>query len=868
MAGPSAPPAPAPKAAPSQIAIVDQDGSVSTVARGDLAAAMEEGAQVASPEQLRAAQVQARYGGASGYAGGLALETASQLSLGGTDVLGSALGGEAFREYRAGTVEASPTLPYAAGALSLAVPIAGEIGALGKVGKVARALSAPTRLATGIGRAAGELLPATAGTALGRVGLAGARAAVSGGVEAALQGAGQAISDAAIHNEPLTMDQVLAATGRTGAFGGVLGGVTALPFAAGGEAIGALGRAGTRLAEAAAARAEGAAARAEGAVARAAEAAPSFAKRVDDFASSLLPDSQKLTDLADEQAWRSTYSTKKFAAEADARFKPGPNGEPGGTRGIGRVLKETDVIRPTDGVLGNAILPEEIAERIETARERVGKRIDAIAESSTSQVKLGDVVKSVEAVIQPMREIAGRESTVKALERYRDALIDQFDGYSPRGKLLVGKEIPVQELRKQRLGLQEIAFGDVKSLDPAMGTKLKREMRNALDDLEVEALVRGGADPEEIAQLKRHYQGLRIAGDAVDDAVTRLGGANRSIGLTDYVAFAGAGGGLTGGIAAVANKIARERGSPALSVFLDDLARTRSIAESARKVGVEAQDRFARLGAAGTRSAAMLGHVAKAAEQTRKAVQDGVSGFLEGAKAKAATGATAARRVGRAAGTAARVAGETRFRAYTKAFTMADHYAQERKRIENENPQVIAQQRYGALPPTLAVQAALKMQAKHDYLMKTAPPTKINRGLLPFSEGPRSKRADPEQQSWLRRVRAAEDPLSVLDDLRAGTLTTEAVETLAATAPDLLADIKQTVQTQVQQRAEQGKPISIEQETELATLLEIETEYTAPEFIAAVQATKAQEPEPPQGRPSAGPIGIKQFPLEGERIES
>ena len=74
--------------------------------------------------------------------------------------------------------------------------------------------------------------------------------------------------------------------------------------------------------------------------------------------------------------------------------------------------------------------------------------------------------------------------------------------------------------------------------------------------------------------------------------------------------------------------------------------------------------------------------------------------------------------------------------------------------------------------------------------------------------------------------------------------------------------------------AQRGESLPIDREMDLALLLDVETPYTDPTFLAAVQATKQPPPQEeqqatPGGAPPARPFGIKNtLETEGERIES
>lgn len=880
MAGPAAPTGAPP---PGRVAIVDEDGSVSTVAAGDVGLAIEEGARVASPDELRAAQNEARYGGAGGMAAAAGAGVARGLTLGLSDAAAVAVGGEKVRRTLAGLEEVNPGASMAGDIIGSAAPLLLS-GGTGAVARGAATAGAAPRIAAGAGRMAERRIARVLGegaTAGGRIARAIAGEAAAGAIEASAYGAGQAVSEAALGDHELTAEQLLVHMGEAAAFGGVLGGATAAPFALAGEAGRAIGGAvqrgtgrlrevleGSRGRVAEALESTGARARAL------AEDAPGFVERLDAKATEFLPSSEALMRLSDENAWRATYARKKFTDEANARA--------GGVDKVGRVLKETGVIRPEDGAIANALSPEDILPRIESARERIGAELGGISERSAATIKAGDVVREVEAVIAPLREVAGREGIVSSLESYRDSLIDKLGARSQKGRLLIGKDISVQDLRRQRIGLQEIAFQEAKSLDPGGRVEFLRTIRGALDDLEVGALVAEGADAAAIKTLKRQYQGLRIAEDATRDAISR-GGANRQIGATDYLAFIGGGGGVTGASMALLNKLGRERGSAAISVLLEDLAKTRSIAATAKKLGGEAGAQLEALGAstrATERTAYALEQVARATERVRRDVRDGVRSFIEGAKGKASKART---KVGQVAETAGRVSGaarDARFSAYVSAYTTVEGYEHRRRQVEELDaaPSLMTsrlQQRVGGLgdhAPNVAAALSMRAQQQHAALRARLPQKTMPAGLLPFSKPPKPRRLGADEARFMRFAKAVDYPRSVIADMHEGKLSPEGVEAVREAWPSLYSEMRQEAFAALNEYAAKGEPVPFDKELSLSFLLDIPTQYTRPEFVAAVQATKESPGEAgaaeTAGKAPSRPLGLKSYPTKGEEIES
>jgi len=905
----------APAPASARVTVRSPDGTIGSVPASDLAAAIDAGAEELSPEAVRSARLEEDYGGLGGSAAAAGLGGLRGLTAGLSDPAIVAVGGERARRGLANYQEANPLASGVGEAVGTVAPLLATAGTGAVARGVAKAGALP-RLASGLGGAVerGTLAALGEGTTVaGRMGRAAVGSALGGAAEGALYGAGHAVSEATLGDHELTAEQVMADAGAAALFGGVLSGASQLPVSAAGEVLrggralvgrgvtaleGASQRAGSRLRELGAdatdaARTLEAGARrvvadGERAAARAVADAPGFVQRVDDAASSLLPTSKELERMSDEQAWRSTYARKKFTEEADKRA--------GGVANVGKTLKELRVIDEQAGVAGNLAGPQELLPKIEAARETVGRRIGEIADTSKATVKVGKIVEDVEAVINPLREIAGRESVVASLEGYRDSLIRQLDGFSPKGKLLIGKSVPVQSLRKQRIGLQDIAFREAKSLDPQARVEFLREIRGALDGIEVNAMVASGADAAEIATLKRQFQHLRIAEDATTDAISRMG-ANRSIGATDYLAFVAGGAGVTGATLAIANKIGREKGSAAVSVFLADLAKTRSIAASAKKVGVDVGGRAsAALGGLQAQPVVQSAVAALSAAKARveQQVSAGVKGFLasaqdaaRGVEAQASSVASRAGQVaaeagrtaaaaGRAVGTVARVARTARQAGYVDVFAQSREYEARRRETERmalhvadlaRRPELL-QAEIGRIvggsandaPNTSIAMASAAARASAALAARAPKPRSSGASLAPHLE--RARFDDAAIRKFARQLEGVRRPLSLLEDLRDGNVSRDKVEVVREVYPKLFGQIQEQIMTAV---ASADAPPPTELAVRLGSMFDVPTHWSLePGATAALQQGFQAAPAGSDVAPDAAVKSGPARPLRGQ----
>jgi hypothetical protein len=115
--------------------------------------------------------------------------------------------------------------------------------------------------------------------------------------------------------------------------------------------------------------------------------------------------------------------------------------------------------------------------------------------------------------------------------------------------------------------------------------------------------------------------------------------------------------------------------------------------------------------------------------------------------------------------------------------------------------------------------------------------------------------SDTEIARFARYVRAAEQPLSILHDLEAGTLTREAVETVKELYPKLYGQIGQSL---FMRAAELRETVPYAARVQLSILFGKPVDATTrPDFVAEMQQTFAMLDNQPGGRTGGGgPSGI------------
>ena len=219
---PEVPVAPVPAAAVATIRT--PDGSLATVPEADLPQALEAGAQVASPQEIRQADLQKEYGTAGGQLASAGLGAASGLTFGLGTAAAVGIGGKPVRDTINNYREANPNA-YTAGEVGgMIAPMLIPGGAAGTAARIAKGAGSIPRAVGGLGRALATGTERALGEGLvGRV----AGGALSTGAEMALMEAGSEVNEQSLGDAGINGEKLVAALGHgflSGAeFGGALG---------------------------------------------------------------------------------------------------------------------------------------------------------------------------------------------------------------------------------------------------------------------------------------------------------------------------------------------------------------------------------------------------------------------------------------------------------------------------------------------------------------------------------------------------------------------------------------------------------------------------------------------------------------------
>lgn len=551
---------------------VNVGGQVGTVPSESLHEALQQGAQIASPEELEKAQAEEEYGGLGGMAESALAGGARGLTAGLSDVALAGIAGDKTRKTLEALKEVNPITSAvsegigavaplrATGGGSAAVEGAEAAGALARAseagGAALRGAGSVSRGVQGLGELAGEGATKLLGdNVLGRIAGEAANASVQGG----LTSVGDQLSEDALDGNPdVNGEKLLAALGH----GMLLG-------AAGGGLLGATGEIGREV------------------LGRA---------------------SPHLGGLAETQAWRTISGRKAFQTEAERI--------PGGDKAIGRMLLDDGLVSAGDTV-------ESIAPKINEARKDAGTKIGDLLDSadkagvegpSLAEIRL-DVRRRVLDDLSKMgRSNAGATAKVEDLMHDLPDYVRQVRGLSEDTNL-AGAQLTFKEAQGFRRMLDDRIRWSTSPLAPVNETvEALKGVRDVIEQSIVDAGEKGasklgGAWKKTYEEAKLKYRRLLVADKAAQDTVQRYG-ANASLSLTDKLMTSGglnagllhgmlgghglaglAAGGLhgaaLGAISGAISKTLRTRGNSTAAVLLDKLSSLGGIQAAARKVNAQ-----------------------------------------------------------------------------------------------------------------------------------------------------------------------------------------------------------------------------------------------------------------------------------------
>lgn len=735
-------------------------GELVTVDAGD---ASKPGYRVLGQQELAAEQARLQYGQGAGNVAKAAVAGAARgLTLGASDAVATAIGGDDTRAALEGLRAANPIASGAGEVAGAVAPLvlsggasagaqgAGAVARAGQLGAGAvRTLGVGNRAIAGVGgivergMARGlAALGADGATAAGRIGAAAAKMAGRGAAEGALYGAAQAANDAVLKGDDITAEKIVAGMGHGALFGGALG-----------AGLGAVAR-GTG-----------------------------------ELATKLVPKKEALVQLAREQSMKAAgfkgadfrrlagratgdAAEKRLAATADdlinTTLETGP-------------LKGQRVLQPGANV-------EETLTRISAAKEEAAARLsglkDEISDGMAAMGKGPDVgafLARVKAeVTDPLlaSKVPGVRSQVRAVQRQISTIVAEHE---VRLAAAAGDEAAIamiesgqvsrapsfRELDKMRQDLRAVfqpvapPGGGLPPPAPKAAAQLERAERILADQLKQDAgtfLASVGDNPNAYNEANRQFHSFRQL-EQVGTKTANQSLGNRSISPSDHAlgiaSFMGAmatgnvgalGSMAVGGAGALANKLLRERGNSFVAEMARRASQTDSIIESA---------------------------AASLAGKTEAAKTPVLAAAIEGK-------------------------------------SLAERYQQTAEKVRELATPALAHAHVSNLIPEVAAQypdvggaVSRKLLAIYQQLSAALPKSHVDTGTTLTPLAVKERVSPVAMRRFLSTVSGTLEPEKVISDLGRGVIDREAIEAMKVAHPETFMQLRQKVADFVQERQDE-----------------------------------------------------------------
>lgn len=458
---------------------------------------------------------------------------------------------------------------------------------------------------------------------------------------------------------------------------------------------------------------------------------------------------------------------------------------------VGRTLLDEGIVT---GTASKATMAERVAAKAKEVGESLSKLTNKLDTSTVRPSTSAILERARNEVLVPLDSMPGYAAERAAVKGY----IDDFER-------IVGDGWTFSDIRDLRIKLdKKLKFDKVSA--PGTVEEL-RKVRNIIEDEFESAATNASKElgenvARDYATKKELFAKLQTANKILERETARQAG-NRAISLTDTIA--GVGGLMTGNplhglMAAGANKLMREYGNQAAA----DLLNRASNVDTLRRVASSVDSKLAK----GVSDAV---HMPAPAESGVRLSKGKVIAIANDVANLASNPAALTERM-------------------SKAFTNVS-----------------------AVAPKTATALAMTTARAVMFLDSKAPKAKGQIATLtPQLDAP--KYSDADVAKFAQYLDAVQDPLSVLEDLRRGSISKEGVEAVREVYPK----IYEQMRTETMNRLSQlQKPLVYEQRLQLSYLLDIPADPTlTPEFKKAQQARFAQPAQPtPQQPPSNGPNG-------------
>ena len=159
--------------------------------------------------------------------------------------------------------------------------------------------------------------------------------------------------------------------------------------------------------------------------------------------------------------------------------------------------------------------------------------------------------------------------------------------------------------------------------------------------------------------------------------------------------------------------------------------------------------------------------------------------------------------------------------------------------------------------PTIASAVAVKASSLTQFLASKAPPGfNVRPGLFPGQQQP--VYSDSEMRTWARYAAAANNPLSVIDSIKSGTVSPQEAEVVQTFYPQLYAQMQTQIINTVAAKAQRGVFMPRQQRLSLGALFNVPTDVDLqPEFKAWLTTIQPQTEASEDPRGDASAAGAK-----------
>lgn len=455
---------------------------------------------------------------------------------------------------------------------------------------------------------------------------------------------------------------------------------------------------------------------------------------------------------------------------------------------IGRTLLD-------EGIVDATASQETIAQRLAAKTKQVGEELGAMRaklDTALERPSTAAIVERVQKeVLAPLERLPGTQTESAAVRAYLDDFAVKA-GERPDFKTLHEFRRALDEKLNPKLWLK------VPGTAPPAAVELGK-VRGILEEEfetagERAAKELGDTFGEKYQLAKQLFSDLKTAENIVSKEVAR-GNANRAISITDTIAASH--GGVTGMAMGAANKLVRTYGNQVAASLLNKASR--------------------------------LGMLQRAGESVDGAIKSGVRDFLTGKPAGKAPAAP-------------KVDAET-VRAVREA--VRDPAALTQRVTDALGGRGLTE---AAPKTTQAVASTIMRLAGH--IRESAPKEPPQTGVS-FLPKPAREPSKTDMARFAQVIEAADNPMSVVEDLRRGKLTPEKVATLKVGYPRLYQAIRRELATQA---AELRPKLNTQQEIALSILFDVPVSaMMEPGTILSFQKTIAQGAEPPQAAQAGQP---------------